>query len=138
LTNETRADVVIIGGGIIGSAIARELSRYNLSIVLLEKHPDLAMGTSKANSGILHAGFDATPGTKKALFNARGNVLYRQLEAELGIRLKWIGSLVVALEPDDLHVLEDLLSRGKENGVQNSNCFQGTTCLTGNPTLRTE
>ncbi|MBT9153500.1 MAG: L-2-hydroxyglutarate oxidase LhgO [Firmicutes bacterium] len=117
LTNEAKADVVIIGGGVVGAAIARELSRYNLSIVLLEKHPDLAMGTSKANSGILHAGFDAAPGTKKALFNVRGNVLYRQLEAELGIRLKWIGSLVVALEHDNLRVLEELLCRGKENGV---------------------
>ncbi|MBS3939288.1 MAG: FAD-dependent oxidoreductase [Peptococcaceae bacterium] len=135
MTNETRADVVIIGGGIIGSAIARELSRYNLSIVLLEKHPDLAMGTSKANSGILHAGFDATPGTKKALFNARGNVLYRQLEAELGIRLKWIGSLVVALEPDDLHVLEDLLSRGKENGVPKLELLSRNDLLDREPNL---
>lgn len=92
-----RVDVVIIGGGVVGAAIARELSRYNLKIILLEKYPDLGMGTSKANSGILHAGFDAVPGTKKALLNVRGNVLYHELETELGIRLKWIGSLVVAL-----------------------------------------
>ena len=117
MTKKTRADVVIIGGGIVGAAIARELSRYNLCIIVLEKHPDLGMGTSKANSGILHAGFDALPGTKKAGLNVRGNLLYHELEAELGINLKWIGSLVVALESDNLPVLHDLLRRGLENGV---------------------
>jgi len=112
-----KTDVVIIGGGVVGTAIARELSRYNLKIVLLERHPDLCMGTSRANSGILHAGYDAVAGTKKATLNVRGNLLYRQLESELGIRLKWVGSLVVALDHHGLATLEELLERGKQNGV---------------------
>ena len=70
------ADVVVIGGGVVGCAIARALSRYELSVVVLERSPDVATGTSKANSGILHAGFDAEPGTWKARLNVRGAQLY--------------------------------------------------------------
>ena len=133
MTRTTRADVVIVGGGIVGTAIARELSRYDLRVVVLEKHPDLGMGTSKANSGILHAGFDALPGTHKASLNVRGNALYHELEAELGIRLKWIGSLVVALDEHDFAVLSDLLRRGKANGVPRLELLSRDTLLEMEP-----
>lgn len=112
-----KADVVIIGGGIVGAAIARELSRYHLDIVLLEAEPDVAMGTSKANSAILHAGFDAQPGCWKAKLNVRGNELYRQLEDELKLHIKWTGSLVVAKSQADMAILAQLLERGRQNGV---------------------
>ena len=74
------ADVVVIGCGIVGTAILRELSKYDLKCVLVEKEPDLAAGTTKANSAILHAGFDAPTGSLKAVTNVRGNKLYHEPE----------------------------------------------------------
>lgn len=111
------ADVVVIGGGIVGCAIARELSRYALSTVVLEATPDVASGTSKANSGILHAGFDAEPGTWKARLNVRGSRLYAEISEELGIPRRQVGSLVVATEKSQLGSIEELRQRGRENGV---------------------
>ena len=83
-----KTDVVVIGGGIVGTAIARELSEYELDLVQVEKEPDLATGTTKANSAILHAGFDAPHGSLKARTNVRGNQLYHELEDELGLDIK--------------------------------------------------
>jgi len=113
----SRADVVVIGGGVVGCAIARELSRYRLSVALIEREPDVATGTSKANSGILHAGFDAEPGTWKARLNVRGAKLYSDIAEGLGIPRREIGSLVVACTPTEREELEKLLVRGRENGV---------------------
>ena len=112
-----QADVVVIGGGVVGCAIARELSRYSLSVVVLERAPDVAMGTSKANSGILHAGFDNEPGTLKARLNVRGARLYQSISEELGILRRRVGSLVVALDEAQRDTLEELRRRGIENGV---------------------
>jgi len=112
-----KADVVIIGGGIVGTAVARELARFKLDITLVEQHPDLSMGTTKANSAILHAGFDAAVGTLKAKLNVRGNELYRAWQEELGLDIKLIGSLVVATDEEGLLVLEQLHERGRQNGV---------------------
>ncbi len=112
-----QTDVVIVGGGIVGAAIARELAKYDLDVLLLEKHPDLAMGTTKANSAILHAGFDAPPGSLKAVLNVRGNALYRQLQAELGLELKLVGSLVVATSEAEMAAIGELLARGGRSGV---------------------
>ncbi|TBW34883.1 FAD/NAD(P)-binding oxidoreductase [Siculibacillus lacustris] len=113
----SKADVVVIGGGVVGCAIARELSRYRLDVVLLEQAPDVATGTSKANSGILHAGFDCEPGTWKARLNVRGAALYAEIAEGLGIPRREIGSLVVAHSDADLATCESLLARGRENGV---------------------
>ncbi|TYP58845.1 NAD(P)/FAD-dependent oxidoreductase [Thermosediminibacter litoriperuensis] len=110
-------DVVIIGGGVVGCMIARELSRYQLKTVLLEKEDDVASGTSKANSAIIHAGYDAKPGTLKAKLNVRGNPLFDKICSELDVPFKRIGSLVVALNEEEVKVLEELLQRGKTNGV---------------------
>lgn len=111
------ADVVVIGGGVVGCAIARELSRFDLSVVLIERSPDVATGTSKANSGILHAGFDAEPGTWKARLNVRGAQLYAELAEGLGIPRKATGALVVAKDAAQMETVADLRRRGIDNGV---------------------
>lgn len=112
------ADVVVIGGGIVGTAVLRELSKYDLKCILVEKEPDLAMGTTKANSAILHAGFDAPTGSLKAITNVRGNKLYHELEQELDLDIKWTGSLVAATTDEEMETLQELLERGKANGVE--------------------
>jgi len=110
-------DVVIIGGGVVGCAVARELSRWALDIILLEKMGDICMGASKANTAIVHAGHDAKTGSEKAKFNVLGNSLYDKFSQELDVPFRRNGSLVVAFEGDDLSVLEELKARGEANGV---------------------
>lgn len=90
-------DAIIIGAGVTGCAIARELSRYQLNILVLEKEEDVCCGTSKANSAIIHAGHDAKPGSLKARFNVRGNELMDQLSADLNFPFTRNGSLVLCL-----------------------------------------
>lgn len=131
-------DVVIIGGGIVGAAIARELSRYQLSVILLEAETDVAMGTSKANSAILHAGFDAKPGTWKSKLNVRGNQLYHQLWQDLSLDVDWMGSLVVAKDDKEQAVIEGLLLRGKENGVPNLEILSADQLLQREPNLASD
>lgn len=111
-------DVVVIGGGIVGTAVLRELSKYDLKCILVEKEPDLAMGTTKANSAILHAGFDAPTGSLKAITNVRGNQLYHELEKDLDLDIKWTGSMVAATTDEEMATLQELLERGKANGVE--------------------
>ena len=110
-------DVAVVGAGVIGSLIARDLSRYNIKIALIEKCNDMAMGTSKANSAIVHAGFDAKPGTLKARFNVRGTEMMPELCKTLSVPFKPVGSLVVAFSDDEMETLHELLERGKANGV---------------------
>lgn len=127
--------VAIIGGGIVGAAIARELAKFQLTVILLEKHPDLAMGATKANSGILHAGFDAPEGSLKAALNVRGNKLYREIADDLKIKLKITGSLVVAKNGEELKELEGLLERGRRNGVLGIEMLPREQVLTREPNL---
>jgi glycerol-3-phosphate dehydrogenase len=110
-------DVLIIGGGVIGCAIARELARFDLSIALLEKHSDVAEGTTKANSAIVHAGYDAKPGSHKARTNVAGNLVFEQLCRELDVPYRRNTSIVVAFSDNDLPGLQELLDRGRRNGV---------------------
>ena len=110
-------DIAIIGGGVIGCALARELSRYKASLVVLEKEDDVCSGSSKANSGISHAGFDAKPGTNKARFNVLGSKMMKDYCEELGVKYKNNGALVIAFGKEDEKTLEELLERGKINGV---------------------
>ncbi|MFR1808185.1 MAG: FAD-dependent oxidoreductase, partial [Pygmaiobacter massiliensis] len=110
-------DVIIIGGGVIGCAIARELSRFKLQVLLLEKTDDICNGQSKANTAIIHGGYDAKPGTQKARFNVAGNKMYESVCAELDVPRKWNTSLVVSFSFDDHDKLEELLRQGAVNGV---------------------
>lgn len=111
-------DVAIIGAGVVGAMIARELSKYNLKICILEKENDVAMGATKANSAIVHAGFDAKEGSLKALLNVRGSKMMEQVASELGVKYKKNGSLVIAFSEEDRETLKQLLSRGNKNGVE--------------------
>lgn len=111
-------DVAIIGAGVIGGAIARELSKYSLNICILEKENDVATGTSKANSAIVHAGFDAEVGSLKAQLNVKGSLLMEELCAELGVKYKNNGSLVVGFSQEDIGHLNELHARGVANGVK--------------------
>jgi len=110
-------DACIIGGGVIGCAIARELSRWQLSLGLLEMRSDVSEGTSKANSAIIHAGYDAKPGSEKARTNVAGNQLFEPLCRELHVPFRRNTSLVVAFSSDGLAGLRELKSRGEINGV---------------------
>lgn len=110
-------DVAIVGAGVVGSLIARELSKYNIKTVLLEKFNDVAQGTTKANSAIVHAGYDAVPGTLKAKLNVEGSHLMSAVCDDLSVPFKKIGSLVVAFTEKDMNTLESLLERGKANHV---------------------
>ncbi len=112
-------DVVVIGGGVIGGAVLRELTRYKLKVCLLEKENDVSMGASKANSGIVHAGFDAPEGSLKARFNVEGNRMMAAYTAELGVKYLNNGSLVVAFSDEEMTKLAELKARGEANGVPN-------------------
>ena len=110
-------DVIIIGAGITGSAISRELSRYELNILWLEKESDVCMGTSCANSAIIHAGYDAVPGTLKSVMNVQGNHLWPQLSQDLDIPFRRTGSYVVAVDDSEHKTVCALYERGRANQV---------------------
>ncbi|MVB10101.1 L-2-hydroxyglutarate oxidase LhgO [Caprobacter fermentans] len=110
-------DMIIIGGGITGCAIARELSKYRLKVALCEASADVAAGTTKANGGLIHAGDDPVPGTLKALLNSKGCLMYPVLSEKLGFRFQKKGSMVVGFDEKDLAVLKKLLERGRLNGA---------------------
>ena len=95
-----RFDVAVIGAGVVGASIARELSRYKLSTVVVERCEDVCSGTSKANSAIVHAGYDAVPGSLKAKFNVRGAELIRELSKKLDFDYRENGSMVISLSPE--------------------------------------
>lgn len=109
-------DVIVIGGGIVGSAVARELTRYKGSVLLLEREDDICEGATKANSGIVHSGLDTRPGTLKSKYNVLGNKLYDTVQKELGIKLIRNGSLNLLFD-DNLDSLQKLKEQGEKNGV---------------------
>lgn len=111
-------DVLVIGAGVTGSSIARELSRYEARVLVVDKASDVCEGTSKANSGIAHSGFDAKPGTNKAKYNVLGSKMMKALSEELDFPYRQNGSLVLAFDKDDIGKLEELKERGEENGVE--------------------
>lgn len=111
-------DVIIIGAGASGAAIARELSRYQGKFCVLEKETDVCCGTSKANSGIVHAGFDAEEGSLMAKLNVEGNKMMEKLSKELDFSYQKNGSLVVCTNESEVEKLNELLERGKRNGVE--------------------
>ena len=111
-------DIIIIGAGVTGTAVARELSRYQIKICVLEREEDVCCGTSKANSAIIHAGYDAEPGTLKAKLNVRGNQLVGELSEKLDFPFKRNGSLVLCLDEKDYPELQKLYEKGITNGVK--------------------
>ena len=111
-------DVIIIGGGVAGAASARELSRYKVNACVLEKEEDVCCGTSKANSAIVHAGYDAQTGSLMAKLNVRGNEMMEQLSKDLDFPFKRTGSLVICLNEEDMPGLQALYDRGVANGVK--------------------
>lgn len=110
-------DIVIIGAGVIGCAVARELSKYNANVLVLDKNEDVCAGTSKANSAIIHSGYDAKNGTLKAQFNVRGNAMMDDLCRDLDVPFKRIGSLTICTDESQIADLEKLKERGEQNGV---------------------
>ena len=110
-------DILLIGAGVVGCALARVLSRYEASVVVLERGADVAEGASKANSGIVHAGFDAHPGTLKAKQNVEGAKMYPALCEELGVPYGQPGALVIGFDEEDRKTLEALVEQGVQNGV---------------------
>lgn len=114
---KTNFDVAVIGGGVIGALTARELRKYDISVAVLEAADDVAAGASKANSGIVHAGFDALPGTLKAKYNVMGNAMMEKVCRELGVVFRRNGSLVTTQSLQEEGQLEALLSRAYSNGV---------------------
>lgn len=117
-------DVVIIGAGVTGCAIARELSRFKLKTAVLEREEDVCCGTSKANSAIVHAGFDAKPGSMKAKMNLRGSKMMEALSKELDIPYQRNGSLVVCFEEKEIEKLEELKRKGEQNKVEGLRIIQ--------------
>ena len=111
-------DVAVIGAGVVGAMMARTLARYELKVCILEKECDVAMGATRANSAIVHAGFDAHEGSLKAKLNVQGSEMFEQITKELGVKYIRNGSLVVGFNDDDRAVLEDLKKRGIANGVK--------------------
>ena len=128
-------DVAIIGAGVVGSAIARELSKYQVNACVIEREEDVCNGTSKANSAIIHGGFDATPGTLKAKLNVRGNFLMDELARDLDIPFKRNGSLVVCTKDQDRSGLEKLLEKGTANGVPDLRIIEREELIAMEPNL---
>ena len=110
-------DCVVIGAGVVGGLVARELTKYELSVCILEKASDVAMGATRANSAIVHAGYDAKEGTLKAMLNVKGSEMMEGVTSELGVKYENNGSLVIGFNDDDRAVLQELLVRGNKNGV---------------------
>ncbi len=111
-------DIIIIGAGVVGGMIARELSRYELSVAIVEKGADVSLGATRANSAIVHAGFDAKEGSLKAKLNVEGSKMMENVARELGVKYKKNGSLVVGFNEEDRKTLEGLLERGNKNEVE--------------------
>eukprot|EP00287_Rhodomonas_sp_CCMP768_P032020 CAMPEP_0202853424 /NCGR_PEP_ID=MMETSP1389-20130828/90475_1 /ASSEMBLY_ACC=CAM_ASM_000865 /TAXON_ID=302021 /ORGANISM="Rhodomonas sp., Strain CCMP768" /LENGTH=710 /DNA_ID=CAMNT_0049531973 /DNA_START=39 /DNA_END=2172 /DNA_ORIENTATION=+ len=131
-------DVCIIGSGAIGAAIARELSKTTASVIMVEAGDDVSQGATKGNSGIVHAGFDDTPGTRRAEFCWKGNQMFPGLDADLHFGYQLTGSLVVAHGPKEEEHLQELIKRGETNGVQNLRIVRGDELFKMEPHLNPE
>lgn len=121
-----RYDLIVIGGGITGCSIARELSRYQLRIAVCEAMPEIASGTTKANGGLIHAGYDPKPGSLKSLLNLKGCLMYPMLSRQLGFRFHKTGSMVIGFNDSDEAYLKKLHRQGLENGVPDLEMVYGS------------
>ncbi|MBS7526033.1 NAD(P)/FAD-dependent oxidoreductase [Fusibacter paucivorans] len=131
-------DVTIIGAGVIGASVASYLSKYQLSVVVLERENDVACGTSKANTGLVHAGYDTHAGTVKAAMNVRGNQMYEAESERLKFPFRKIGSLVVALNDEEYEVVESLFENGKILGIEGLEILDGNAVKAMEPSITAE
>lgn len=129
------SDIIIVGAGVTGCSVARELSRYDVRVTVLDRACDVSEGASKANSGIVHAGYDAAPGSQKAKYNVEGAKLYEDLCASLSVSYSRCGAYVLAFSEDDRKTLEDLFSRGVKNGVEHLSIVEKDELLKSEPNL---
>ena len=128
-------DIAVVGGGIIGAACAYTLSKYKLKIAVLEKKNDVCCGTTKANSAIIHAGYDPHPGTKMARLNVRGSEMAEGICKKLDVPYERIGSLVVAFSEEEAKTVEQLYERGCANGVKGLEIWNKETLSANEPQL---
>ena len=128
-------DILIAGAGITGVSAARELSRYHVSVTVIDRAEDIAEGATKANSGIVHAGYDAVPGTRKALYNVRGAAMYPGLCRDLSVPYRKCGAFVIGFDEADRNTLNNLYSRGIANGVKNLRLLTREEALEAEPEL---
>jgi len=133
--DNNRFDIIIIGGGVTGCAIARDLSYYDIKVCLLEKTSFVCSGQSKANGGHIHAGFNPKPNTLKAKLNVEGNKMIPDFCSQLGVPFKRIGSLVIITDPADITILEQLLERAKLNGAPRVRIIDKAQLLKQEPNL---
>ncbi|HBR30820.1 MAG TPA: FAD/NAD(P)-binding oxidoreductase, partial [Clostridiales bacterium] len=131
-------DVAIIGAGICGASVAYYLSQKKLKICVIEKETDVSMGTTKANSAIIHAGYDPKPGTIMARLNVRGSAMIKELAPKLSVPYKQIGSLVLAFDERDLDTINLLYNRGIQNGVVGMKILSSRETLEIEPNIRTD
>lgn len=131
-------DVAIIGAGVVGGLIASRLSKKNINICILEKENDVSKGSSMANSGIVHAGFDAKPGTLKAKLNVEGSKMMEKVTQDLGVKYKNNGSLVIGFNKEDKQKIEELYNRGIENNVSDLEIITGEEARKIEPNLSEE
>lgn len=131
-------DVVIIGAGVTGCAVARELSQFKLNIVVLERASDICEGTTKGNNGMVHSGYDSKPGSLKALLNVRGNALYTEWANELEFSLERTGSFVLGFDDEDLEYLKRYFHRGLQNGVPGIALLSGDQARALEPAINAE
>ena len=128
-------DIIVIGAGVTGTCTARELSKYQVNMCVIDKGDDVASGTSKANSGIVHGGYDCKPGTLMAEMNVRGNELLYELAEDLDYPIKKNGSLIVCTVPGERGKLDVLLEQAKENGVPGCRIIDKEEALKMEPNL---
>lgn len=138
MTRETPRDVIIVGGGVIGCAIARELSRYRLDVLLIEKECEVGFGTSKSNSGIIHAGHHASTDTLKGRLEWDGNQAWDQLADELGFGFQRVGELMVAFDDSQLGTLEKIKAQGEGKGVPDLEIWEPARIRKEEPSLSTD
>lgn len=130
--------VAVVGAGVVGCCIARELCRFAVRVVVLEAGDDIACGATRANSGIVHAGFDPQPGTFKARYNALGSALYPRWASELGFGYYRNGSLVAAFSDEELAGLDELFARGRANGIEGLRIVDADEARAMEPALSSE
>lgn len=130
--------VAVIGAGVVGCCIARELCRFAVRVVVLEAGDDIACGATRANSGIVHAGFDPQPGTLKARYNALGSALHPRWASELGFGYYRNGSMVAAFSDEELAGLDELLARGRANGIEGLRIVDAVEARAMEPALSSE